>query len=141
MENMKTGVGLIVMAKETGRILTLKELGDKLSVEKKSGMISFPLETMESGERKEETVKRLMIEEIGMLIEGNIIFFGGDFFIVKNARTLAAFIYCEEEFIPRPTDTDVEFFGWMNLSELMNPEAFVRKEVRPILDCFSKLTR
>lgn len=141
MANIKTGVGLIIKSKKTGRILTLKELKDKPAIEKKSGMISFPLETMKSGERKEETAKRLMIEEIGMLIEGNIIFFGGDFFIVKNARTLAAFIYCEEEFIPRPTDTDVEFFGWMNLNELMNPKAFVRKEVRPVLDCFSKLTR
>ena len=143
MENIKTGVGLILIAKETGRILVMKELRDKPEIEKKAGMVSFPLETMKNGEQKEETVQRLIEEEIGVSINCNVCltFFGDTFLIVKNAKTLAAFAYCEKEFVPNPEDDDIEFFGWLHPKELLHPQIFVRKEVRQIISLFLSLSK
>lgn len=136
---MKTGVGLILIARDTRRILVLRELRNKPEIEKLAGMVSFPLETMEEGEDKGQVVRRLVDEEIGIKISEEPVFFGGDFFIVRNARTLAAYAFCDAEFVPRPSDGDVQFYGWLYPDELACSEIFIRKEVGPIIQSFLSL--
>lgn len=139
MSITKIGVGLILLAKTTGRMLVLRELRGKPEIEKKAGMISFPLETAKQGERKENTAQRLIIEEIGIPLFASPVFFGGEFQIVSNAITLASYGVCNNEFVATPKDNDVEFFGWMFPKEMLNPNNFVRKEVCPIITSFLKL--
>jgi len=137
---MKTGVGLILTARSTGRMLVLKELKSKPEIEKIAGMVSFPLETMKNGESKEAAISRLVDEEIGSAISEKPVFFGGTFSIVQNANTLAAYAFCDEEFTPKPADDDVEFYGWLHPDELIRPGLFVRKEVGPIMEAFALIS-
>jgi len=130
---MKTGVGLILIAETTGRLLILRELKSKPEIEKEAGMISFPLETVKNGEAKETALQRLIFEEIGIDLQINPTFFGGIFSIVQNAQTVAAYAFCEKEFKPHPTDNDIEYFGWLLPQELMHHDVPIRKEVLPII--------
>lgn len=136
---MKTGVGLILLARTTGRMLVLRELRGKPEIEKKAGMISFPLETVNPREKKEDAVQRLIVEEIGIPISVLPVFFGGEFRIINNVITLASYGVCGKEFIATPIDDDVEFFGWTTPQELLCPDKFVRKEVFPVITSFLEL--
>lgn len=133
---IKTGVGLIVYAYSTRRILTMEELRDKPSVRKKAGMFSFPFETVEDGEIYLETAKRLIQEEIGVDIPGQIVFFCKPFTIIPGTQTVAACIFVKEEFDVCPQDDDVKYNGWLSVSDLMDEESFVRVETRPVLKKF-----
>lgn len=139
MSTIKIGVGLILLAKTTGRMLVLRELRSKPEIEKKAGMISFPLETVNLREKKEDAVQRLIAEEIGTPISVLPVFFGGEFRIISNVITLASYGICGEEFIATPMDSDVEFFGWTIPRELLCPNKFVRKEVYPVITSFLEL--
>ena len=133
---MLTGVALILIASSTGRLLVLKELKDKPIIKKKAGMISFPLETVAPGERKEIAVQRLIFEEIGVEVDADPIFFGGAFSIIEQTQTFAAYAVCDDEFVPTPRDEDVEFYGWLHPRELLCSGNPLRIEVAPIMKAF-----
>lgn len=135
----KIGVGLILMARDTSRILVLKELKNKPLIQKEAGMISFPLETIKPNESKEAAVQRLVQEEIGVDLEINPTFFGGEMSIVTNAKTSAAYAFCDKEFTPSPNDPDVEFFGWLLPHKLLGHKLPKRLEVTPIIKQFLDL--
>lgn len=132
----KVGVGVLLFA-PSGRILVMKELVSKPSIGKEAGMISFPLETMRPGESREDTVVRLLFEEIGRSdLRITPIFFGGEMHIVSNAVTLACFaLLLEGEFEVFPQDNDVIFHEWMYPADLKKYVP-IRKEVIPVLEAF-----
>jgi 8-oxo-dGTP pyrophosphatase MutT (NUDIX family) len=136
---MLLGVGLILIAEETGRILVLKELKSKPIIQKQAGMLSFPLETVKKGEGKYDAVKRLLLEEVGVdisIISLGPIFFGGTMEIFTQiAYTIQAYALCKQEFVVTPNDTDIEFYGWMNPKDLLKCQ-FIRAEVPPIINLF-----
>ena len=135
---MLVGVGLLLFAQDTGRMLVLKELKAKEHIKKKVGMLSFPLETVKSGESKANAINRLLHEEVG-INQGPLlihpIFFGGTMEILTAiAYTLPAYAVCATEFVAQPGDDDIEFYGWLEPGELL--DLFVRVEVGPTLEIF-----
>lgn len=60
-------VALLIVS-PAGRIFCLEELQDKVQYEKYSGMISFPIETIEDGEDREHALERLLREEVGSFL-------------------------------------------------------------------------
>jgi 8-oxo-dGTP pyrophosphatase MutT (NUDIX family) len=134
-----SGVGLILFEPK-GKTLVLRELKSKPHYGKYAGMLSIPLETIEDGETKESALKRLMHEEIGEEIGKKIaveVTFLNEFFIELSAtHSVRLFIFtgiAGHEFVARPNDTDVEYYGWMSLRDIMqlNPKS-LRQEIMPI---------
>lgn len=111
------GVGLILF-NTAGQILTLKELQSKPLIGKKSGMISFPLETVEHGETYNKTLRRLLREEIGINIDKvNMPVKCGNFMHHFDNCTVYYQIYmsmCFNDDIKcNPEDDDVVFNEWL----------------------------
>ncbi|MBI2439293.1 MAG: NUDIX hydrolase [Candidatus Moranbacteria bacterium] len=139
----KTGVGFIlssVVDKET-KFLVIEELRDNEEIFKKSGMISFPLETMEEGESPKETIFRLLEEELGIAShEVEISEIPGQkfrFFPGKNIVTRYGygFLLGDPYRAFTPKDTDIRIRGWMSIEELRG-YGNVRVETLPILNHF-----
>ncbi len=135
------GVGLVLVAVSSGRILVLKELEDKPAFKKTAGEKTVPLETIKPGEIFEDALKRLRKEEIGT--EFNFIFppirFGGEIQIpgIKNVFALPCLGFCDDEFEANPTDTDIAFEGWMSPEELLKKNP-LRNLVPPIISALEK---
>lgn len=131
-----TGVGLIIISRDSHRILVMRELKAKELVKKEVGMISFPLETVEEGETHLGTARRLIQEEIGVDIDDEPKIFCDPVVIVPGTQTLGAFVVVDSEFRAEPNDSDVAFHGWAHIEDLMQEKAFVRRETVPILEKF-----
>lgn len=122
------GIGLIVLTPDK-KILVIEEMKYKPILEKKAGMLSFPMETMEKKETPEATLERLLYEEI---------FGGGDISLEKNLSKpilidCQHFFFCggkiktkllvylsksKIKFTPTPFDKDIRFWGWENIPNL-----------------------
>lgn len=117
-----------------GHLLVLRELINKPHDAERVNTLSFPMETIESGEAPDQTIIRLIHEEIGVAIARPPIFFKeinvqiSDIFFVTEYLFLGT---CDKAFVAQPNDSDVEFFGWLTPEELLAQH--VRREVVPIL--------
>jgi 8-oxo-dGTP pyrophosphatase MutT (NUDIX family) len=131
---MLCGVGLVLVNPD-GYVFVLKELQDKPIIEKVAGMLSFPLETVELPETPDETVYRLVREELGDDITIANLSFVGAFHIIRSALTLGYAATCENDLADfRPQSDDVETVGWLHPQDLL--QRFIRKETEPILRAF-----
>lgn len=135
------GVGLLLFL--DGKLLVIRELQSKPQYHKFTGMLSFPLETYEKGDRNfASTVSRLAQEELG-IINGEIILrhiVEKRFQLIPNREDIST-VYGVADFkgqtnhIFIPQDTDVEIVGWLTPTELLESNS-IRVEVRPILEHF-----
>jgi len=110
-----SSVGLMLFD-SAGRLLLLRELESKLHYGKVAGMLSVPIETVEQGEVPSQTLRRLLIEEVGVPFSGRIDFFKRLYIKLNYAYTERIFVYsgvCGSSFVAQPKDTDIEYFGWM----------------------------
>lgn len=132
------GVGLLLFS-EKGRILVLKELISKPVIQKRKGMLSFPLETLEDSESPKEGVQRLIHEEIGNVSILDIKEFGTfEFYHPTCHVTIHAFSgSTNEEFTANPTDSDVTHHDWMS-PQILIKESEIRLEVQPIIESHSR---
>jgi hypothetical protein len=144
MEKVIVGVGFLMFTLErVPRLFVVKELKGKPTIFKESGMLSFPLETMEEidGGVVENTIWRLIEEEIGTdqtLVK--ILGVEQRRFKLIPGRDDIETVYGyglflgnpEKEF--SPSDTDIAFAGWWPINRLLQQN--VRVEVRPILEHF-----
>lgn len=138
------GIGFLLLTFIEGhwRILTIKELGSKPEINKESGMISFPIETLEERDKSEEgALLRLIKEETGITLK-QIQFYE----MVPKRFSSVDYVGLEmiyaygvfngdyrQNFIPR--DTDIVYAGWWTIEELLSfPKR--RIEVSPILQHF-----
>ena len=138
-DNIIRGIGLILIAKNTGRIYTIRELEAKPIIRKEEGMISFPLETIEMDETCHETIKRLVDEEITGYSHENITNLSISpvfLMVVPGVHAHIAWGFCESEFLVKPQDNDVAYYGWCPIPELLSKESFVRVETRPLLGVY-----
>lgn len=146
MEKVIVGVGFLMFTIErVPRLFVVKELKDKPAILKKSGMLSFPLETMEEidGGVVEDTIWRLVEEEIGTdqtLVK--ILGVEQRRFKLIPGRDYVETVYGYGLFLGNPehkfspSDTDVAFAGWHTLVEVSC--SFTRVETAPILNHFRK---
>jgi len=123
--------GIALLIHNQGQILTIEEQITKPNVDKKAGDYSIPMETMENNELLAITLKRLLLEEMGLnMIDIDI-----------NCNSLATFsikgnnvkLYCgklrnrvdviNKRFCPRNKD-EVKEVMWMDTDE------FFKKELR-----------
>lgn len=133
-------VALLIIS-PLGRIFCLEELQDKVQYEKCAGMISFPIETIEEGESKENALERLLTEEVGsFLFLSDPDFLGEvdmDFSTGRKSRIFCYGVLSPEEFRGNPSDTDIRFFGWKSFEELLSlEENSRRREVFPVFRLF-----
>ncbi len=138
------GIGLILVAKNTGRVYTVRELEAKPIIHKEAGMISFPLETIKPPETCRETIRRLVEEEISGCSHESIanLSISPEFvMIVPGVHAHIAWGYCEKEFCAKPQDDDVAYHGWCTISELLSEKSFVRVETRPLLGIYLNVCR
>jgi hypothetical protein len=131
-----SGVGLMLFD-FSGKMLLLKELQSKVHYCKLAGMLSFPIETIEDGETSDQALERLIVEEVGVPIPATLSFFE-DFLIRLNGTfTEKLYVYsgvCAKSFIARPTDTDIEYYGWMLPRKILElPRGQIRVEMEPVL--------
>ncbi len=129
-------VALLIVS-PAGRIFCLEELQDKVQYEKYSGMISFPIETIEDGEDREHALERLLREEVGsFLFLSDPDFLGEvdmDFSTGRKSRIFCYSVLSPEEFRGNPSDTDIRFFGWKSVEEIVSlGENSRRREVLPV---------
>lgn len=134
------GVALLIVS-PAGRIFCLEELQDKVRYEKYSGMISFPIETMEDGEGREHALERLLTEEVGsFLLLSDPHFLGEvdvDYLTGEKSKIFCYLVFSPEEFEGSPGDTDVQFFGWKSFEEVVSfCENSRRREVLPVFRLF-----
>jgi len=117
---------LVVFCHRTRRFLFLKELTSKPRVYKKKNMLALPSETREESDvTVMATVHRLIDEEIGVAIRGEI---------VLNIHPLTHFAHqipvyvasavVSKEFIAVPTDTDVVHACWLSVEEVHDFSSF-----------------
>lgn len=128
--NIVRGVGLILF-EPTGKILLLRELKSKPRNGKYSGMLSVPLETMEERETKESALNRLIYEEIGTEITTSPVFFKEFFIELSDNQSVQLFIFkgtVDREFVARPNDTDVEYYGWMSPQDILQLDLQSRRQ-------------
>lgn len=110
-----SSVGLILFD-WAGRLLLLRELESKLHYGKVAGMLSVPIKTVEQGEVSSQTLRRLLIDEIGVPVHGRIDFFNRLYIKLNDAYTESIFVYfgvCKSSFVAQPRDANIEHFGWM----------------------------
>ena len=130
------GVGLLLF-EPTGKLLVLRELESKPYYNKKAGMLSPPLETIEKGETNRQAVQRLIYEEIGGSVEEKPCFF--ESFLIKLSKEFSVRLHVyrcntQKEFVAYPNDTDIEYYGWMHPYEILELATQKRRrEVEPIL--------
>jgi 8-oxo-dGTP pyrophosphatase MutT (NUDIX family) len=129
-------VGLVIFDPK-GKVLLLKELESKIHYGKLAGMLSFPIETIEEGETSDQTIIRLVDEEIGVPLNGLTVF-NKEFMIQLNGSfTESISVYvckCAQRFVAHPKDSDVEYFGWRWPRQIMKfTPGLVRLEVKPVL--------
>lgn len=144
---MIIGVGFLLFFIIDGvpKLFVLRELKSKPEIQKREGMLSFPLETYQKTDSNyTNTVIRLLREEIGIspeqvsiekiisknfsLIPGRsdiITVYGYGFF----HGDLAAYFY--------PSDNDIAFAGWYSCKDLLD-YPLIRVETAPILRHFLK---
>lgn len=134
-----SSVGLLLFD-QSGRILLLRELETKLHYGKVAGMLSVPIETIEQGEKVNQTFRRLLVEEVGVLVDGRFIFFKRFQIKLNDAYTEEMSVFtgiCKTSFVPHPKDTDVQYFGWMLPRDILNlSPGQVRLEVKPLLGLY-----
>jgi predicted NUDIX family NTP pyrophosphohydrolase len=143
METIR-GVGLIVIAGNTGKILTVKELEDKPVIKKRAGMRSFPEETVRRNESIADAMQRLMIEEIGVTINRDINYFIQDKVVVSDLPQVlmsVGFIQVPMEFDVIPVDIDIIFGGWHTVEEMLSGKILTRIETGPILEVYKSCTK
>lgn len=133
-------VALLIIS-PLGRIFCLEELRDKSQYEKRAGMISFPIETMEDGEGRERALERLLVEEVGTSpCLSDPVFFGEvdmEFVTGRESRIFCYAVFSPKEFVGNPIDTDIRFYGWVCFADFFEMEgAGRRKEVIPVLNQF-----
>src|SRR5680860_551748 len=130
-----SSVGLLLFD-PNGRILLLRELESKLHYGKVAGMLSVPIETVEVGEVANQTLQRLLHEEIGVPINGRLSYYRRLYIKLNDAYTEMVFLYtgvCASGLVAVPTDTDIEYFGWMSPQDILSlPTGQIRIEVEPI---------
>jgi len=142
MEKVILGVGFLLFTPERlSRLFVVRELKDKPSISKESGMLSFPLETAEEsdGGVAENTIWRLVEEEIG--VDRNLVVILGveqrRFKLIPGRDDIETvygyglFLGNPEEHKFSPSDTDIVFAGWKTIGEMSN--SFTRVETLPIL--------
>jgi len=133
------GIGLIILAGDTGRILTVKELEDKPVIKKTAGMRSFPEETIKNGESVASAMQRLMIEEIGIVLEQEIRYFINEKAVtdkLSNVTMSIGYVKVPMEFEARPVDNDIIFGGWHTIEDMLSGEILTRVETKPILETY-----
>ena len=140
------GVGFLLFTLVDGflKLYTVRELKDKPEILKKSGMISFPIETFDPKLDKNEgdTIIRLIKEEIGFPIH-QIKKFGivpRNFFLLpdrKDIKTVYGYglFTGNSDDTPTPSDSDIVFSGWKTTGELLSLPR-IRIETDPILKDF-----
>lgn len=114
------GVALI-LSNGFGRVFVLKELQSKPRFDKHRGDLSIPMETSLDGEFPEDTLERLLIEEVGMdvcLVDveqvGVYDLFGCVDLTVFHAR------YGNGKLFEGVVRDELETIGWMAPEELLN---------------------
>jgi len=139
MVNIIKGVGLLLFEPQ-GKLLVLRELQDKPHIKKEAGMLSFPLETTEGNETFEETLWRLVSQEIGVALAMHAEEIGRFKFFYDTCTVHACMFaaHVQQTFIARPTDTDIIYHGWMHPTDLLEV-VHKRVEVAPILRSHLKL--
>jgi len=141
---MIIGVGFLLFAPINGadKLFVLRELKSKPELHKRSGMLSFPLETFESRDGcPKATIYRLIEEEMGISQgKAQILGFSTQSFCLIPGRPDVLTFYGFGRFIGdpnqsfHPADDDIEFVDWMKPEDLLGQ--FVRVEVAPILGHF-----
>lgn len=144
-DTTKTGFGLLlffIIHKEP-HLATVMELTSNPKISKRAGSISFPLETVDRklDQCPEDTINRLLIEELGL--DPTVVAYevAQDCFTLipenRNIITRYAYGFVKTREIPHiaPQDTDIMFFRWMTMKELLDT-SHTRIETRPILHHF-----
>ncbi len=131
-------VGLILLCRHGSHILTIEERKDKPAIEKKAGMVSFPLETLEDGESYDDALRRLLKEEIGIAynnitLPGQCGVFSRQFESGIIAHYVIYMSQCRGTIRYDPHDDDVVFHGWLRPHDLETYPC-IRIEVRHFLD-------
>ena len=130
------GVGLLLLSNK-GRLLILEELEAKPLIQKEAGMLTFPLETVKTGESHERSLRRLLVEEVGIIETEDFTQLG--WFEFKHpqceVKILTYVAQVESEFIARPSDSDVAHKGWMSPTQLLDHH-HKRLEVNPIIAAY-----
>lgn len=130
------GVALLLFSAE-GKLAVIKEKKSKPIIEKEAGMLSFPMETTLDGELPEQTLARLLYEELG-LNESEISGLSRlkKVYVEHNVElTIFHAFLMEKQPKLLPIDTgDVKFEGWMYPENLK--ARYVRREVIPVLGIF-----
>jgi hypothetical protein len=146
-QTTKTGFGLLLfcIVDKQPKMAIIEELRDKPLIHKKAGMKSFPLETVDEhcDKNPEDTIRRLLGEELGLDFK-NVIFeiTEKEFHLIPNQRNITtryAFGFVKGKELPtiEPQDTDITFFDWMSIEELLSQE-MLRLEVAPIIHHFKE---
>ena len=120
--NIVKGVGLLLFDPQ-GKIFILRELQSKPHYNKVAGMLSPPLETVEQGETNPLALKRLVYEEIGVSIQYSPKFFKEILIKLSKKYSVKLYMYTgnvKKQFIGKPNDTDIEYYGWMKPNEILN---------------------
>lgn len=138
------GVGFLLFTinNKIPKLFTIEELKDKAEVKKEKGMLSFPLETFEEKDKTfENTIKRLLIEEVGVsLSQVDIKGIASKIFQLIPGRRDIYTVYgfglflgnLSDDFVP--ADNDVKFSGWKTIEDLCWHKT--RSETVPILEHF-----
>lgn len=144
---MKIGVGFLLFSIINGvpRLFVVEELKDKPEIHKKSGMLSFPLETFkESDGGYLQTLHRLFEEEIGITKDQVEIrrLIPNNFYLIPGRCDIAT-VYGFGLFLgdPKgefePIDNDILFAGWYSCEGLIK-HPLIRVETAPIIRNFQK---
>lgn len=138
-------VALLIFSSPKGRIFCLEELQSKPQYEKRSGMLSFPIETIKEkdGESRDEALERLLREEVGYSLSLSDPDFLGEvcmeFSSGEKSKIFCYTVFSPEEFQGCPSDTDIRFFGWMSFEELRSlGDDLRRREVLPVIQLISE---
>jgi hypothetical protein len=134
----------LILVSPHNRILTIRELRAKPEFNKRIGMLSPPLETVQGDESANQTVERLIDEEIAGRehIIAHPTFFREMMIDLGPGAThvgrVSVYVgHARRCFESRSTD-EVQYYGWLTRHQLLAvPNGMRRVEVRPILDvCF-----
>jgi hypothetical protein len=146
---MIIGVGFMLFTPINGvnKLFTVRELKDKPAFDKKSGEITFPMETKEQRDQNLKAVfKRLVEEEIGISFNGNmrIVHISKEEFRPIPGRKDVLVFYGIGKFYGdpnqkfQPRDDDVIFSGWRTVEEMLSGKFPVRHGVISMLEHFLK---
>jgi ADP-ribose pyrophosphatase YjhB (NUDIX family) len=130
------GVGLLLLSNKS-KLLVLRELAAKPIIQKRKGMLTIPLETIERNESRSQALSRLLVEEVGIVKIYDLYQLRSFEFIHPDCKVnIHAFVArVDKEFIADPADDDVIHHGWMTPDQLIAHQ-HKRIEVDPIVRAY-----